>query len=262
MILVYSKANKTSMRIADILKEQFGFAYFDEVNGLRIFKSGEKELAEINVPSMDADFLDSATKTDCFVFLYSHYSTANVPAMTVHPEGNWSGDNSIGGRPHELGFASPGRMLTALHMLNKNRLAGVDVTYEATHHGPTIRTPSFFMEVGGTVDENLIDRMCGALARAAFDMFDVRIQPKQVALGIGGGHYPTKFTGLAIEQNVAFSHMMSKYNVPRLEMIHEAASKSDVQPSVAFIEWKSLKSPERNGAIEELEKIGLPYVRV
>ncbi len=262
MILVYSRDNRISNSIGTELIREFGFERDAETGSTVTFVSGDKTLVEIRGDATHADFLDAEFDTDCFVFLYSHFSAAKVPAMTVHPEGNWSDDNSIGGLPKELSCAAPVQMFSALHNLNANRVEGVEVTYEATHHGPLLKTPSFFMELGGTDSQEQIEALTKAMAISAFGMLVSKKVPKVVVLGIGGGHYPRKFTRMAIEEGVAFSHIMSKHSIDRVEMIGQAISRSEPKPSKALIEWKSLDSNQRKKVTEELDNLSIEYERV
>jgi D-aminoacyl-tRNA deacylase len=41
--------------------------------------------------------------------------------------------------------------------------------------------------------------------------------PVKTVLGIGGPHYSSKFTRMALEKEVAFGHMIPKYAVPSLD---------------------------------------------
>ncbi len=262
MILVYSKDNQISSRVGGELIKNFGFEKSEERKRAVVFRAGDKLLVEIEGRAMDAGFLDSEFSTDCFVFLYSHFSSAGVAAMTVHPEGNWSEDNSIGGLPMELGCAAPMQMFSALRRLSANRIENADVTYEATHHGPLLKTPSFFMEVGGTDSEELIKELCRVLALSAFEISYPEKSMNKVVLGIGGGHYPKKFTRMAIENGVAFAHIMSKHSIDSVKMLGQAISRSEPRPSEALIEWKSLNSNQRKMVVDELDHLGIRYERV
>ena len=86
------------------------------------------------------------------IFLSRHRSKIGEPTLTVHPIGNF-GDAEFGGQPKTLVPAAP-RMMTHLLRLIKKNLQPTDleykVCYEVTHHGPFLKIPTLFVEVGST----------------------------------------------------------------------------------------------------------------
>lgn len=127
----------------------------------------------INKPFLHADDLDerwaaaaSETVAEC-VFLSRHASASGAPCLTVHPIGLPSPTTTAedaaryGGR---IGVAvPPGRRLASLYrrlyQLKKESAGSVSVpegfgvSLEATHHGPYLRAPSLFIEIGSTEAE-------------------------------------------------------------------------------------------------------------
>ena len=108
------------------------------------------EAIELDKLPIYEEGLDSLVKTDLFVFLSRHRSSKGVASFTVHPLGNWAGKR--GGRGKAGDAQHGGALADEEHAVSdfQGNDTGVAVTYEATHHGPLLETPSFFVEVGGS----------------------------------------------------------------------------------------------------------------
>ena len=192
------------------------------------------------------------------MFLSMHSSERGIAAFTVHAEGNWGDDARLGGKPKKLSMASPSNMLSMLNAVHKKK-DQLQATYEATHHGPLLNAPSFFVEVGGTKQATDSKELAETLAGAVVDFLTAdEAEYGKVAIGIGGTHYPEKFTRLALDGKYAFAHMMPKYNLHE-DMLQQAIERSDIRAETAVIEWRSLNSEQRTAILHELERIGVDY---
>lgn len=100
------------------------------------------------------------------------------------------------------------------------------------------------------------------LAEAIAHSLDNNAGYEKVAVGIWSTHYPEKFTRLALEGRYAFSHIMSKHYVSRINMLEPAFKSSDIKADIAVIEWKGLKGADREDILRELESLGMDYARV
>src|SRR5579864_7726787 len=81
------------------------------------------------------------------VFPSIHRSEQNVPCLTVHPLGNLGSSAEVGGRPNAVVPTDPGRMTGALRELAiRGAEEQLAATFEATHHGPELGVPAFFVE--------------------------------------------------------------------------------------------------------------------
>ncbi|MGI0149364.1 MAG: D-aminoacyl-tRNA deacylase, partial [Thermoplasmata archaeon] len=90
---------------------------------------------------------------DLVVYLSKHRSESRRPSLTVHPIGN-AGPPEFGGQPGTLVPSAPRWMTAALRGLrNEGKGLGYEVTFEATHHGPYLTAPTFYIEQGSTERE-------------------------------------------------------------------------------------------------------------
>ena len=94
--------------------------------------------------------------------------------------------------------------------INKNRIDGYDVCFEATHHGPLLETPTMFLEIGSSENEWEKVEPAKALIKS---LLDLKPANGIHVIGIGGGHYTPRFTEAAITHEVCFGHMVANYGV-------------------------------------------------
>ena len=155
------------------------------------------------------------------IFLSRHRSKMGEPTLTVHPIGNF-GDAEFGGQPKTLVPAAP-RMMTHLLRLIKKNLQLTDlefqVCYEVTHHGPFLKIPTLFVEVGSTEIQWQQKEPASIIATSLLELLTKQHYEEEfpkdipVFLGIGGGHYAPRFTDIAFQKKVAFGHMISSYHI-------------------------------------------------
>lgn len=265
MFVVYSLADEVSLGVADILKESLPFTNsINEKCNLKLFSYKNINLLEISELHINADFLNECN--DTIMFLSKHISAKGISSFSVHPEGNWSSENKLGGKPKMLSVAAPYEMQKMLSIINKNNKYSIEVAYEATHHGPLLNNPSFFVEIGGNEEAIKNNAYRKVLAESVIEFFtnDEASQGK-VALGIGGMHYERKFTKLALNGTYAFSHMLPKYQFEDysvVEMIEQARSRSVPEAELAVIEKSSFNHDEKEIILKKLNDIGLDHVMV
>jgi len=151
---------------------------------------------------------------DLLVFLSRHRSEMDVRSLTVHPPGNYL-KADFGGEPGRLPPSAPFEMTQALKALyrEKKALGLTDrTTYEVTHHGPLLSSPSFFIEIGSDPTRWQVPELGLAIARALLsDEFKTPQRDLPIAIGIGGGHYAPRFTDRAMRGKFAFGHMIPDY---------------------------------------------------
>ncbi len=144
------------------------------------------------------------------VFPSIHRSEQQVASLTVHPLGNPGSTAEVGGRPGVLNPTDPRRMADALRRLAEGApSSGIPATFEATHHGPSLGLPSFFVEIGFGTDPAPSEP---ALRLLADSIPALEPDPRdRVALAVGGGHYAPHFTELATRRHWSFGHLLSRH---------------------------------------------------
>ncbi len=260
--IVYTPLDTVSASIAASLKEFVKFEEVEKIGGMRHFKHGEVDLLELNTIHLNADFLDEYLSTDVIIFLSRHGSIKNIPALTVHPEGNWGNEAKLGGKPSELSVSSPIYMARILNALKKNNKSDVPVTYEATHHGPLLKTPSLYAEIGGTEEIRGSKEFADLLARSVFGSLGDEVSYDKVAIGLGGLHYSDRFAKLTFSGKYIFSHIMPRHYVENINMISQGIERSVLKAEIGLIDWKSLKAKEREGITKKLSELGLDYEKI
>ena len=144
--IIFNKKDEASYNVASYLIEKFEF---EERQG-NIYKSKENKdivVVESDVELINAEFVDNLGFSTAY-FLSRHESNAGIGAFTTHATGNWRPSADLGGKPKQLSYAAPLEMLGVLREESKINI-GISATYEATHHGPLLKTPSLFVELGG-----------------------------------------------------------------------------------------------------------------
>jgi D-tyrosyl-tRNA(Tyr) deacylase len=150
------------------------------------------------------------------VFPSIHRSEQNIPCLTVHPLGNLGPTAEVGGRPRTLDPTDPRRMVATLRRLSTEAPSlGLSATFEATHHGPELALPAFFVEIGYGAKAGPPE---GALALLARVLPDLAPDPRdRIAVAVGGGHYAPHFTELALRRRWAFGHLISRHALAELD---------------------------------------------
>ena len=150
------------------------------------------------------------------VFPSIHRSRENIRSLTVHPLGNPGPRAELGGQPRTLVPADPRRMVSALRLLNeRSEPLGIPATYEATHHGPEVGLPAFFVEIGSGERTGPSPEAVRVLAEVIPRVDESSTD--RVALGVGGGHYVPHFTDLALHRRWAFGHLLSRHSLEDLD---------------------------------------------
>jgi D-aminoacyl-tRNA deacylase len=159
---------------------------------------------------------DLRERRPTLVFPSIHRSEKNVECLTVHPLGNPGSTAEVGGRPRTLVATDPRGMASTLRLLEERAAPlNLEVTYEATHHGPELGLPAFFVEIGFGDAARPSDEAVRALADA---IPEIDPDPRdRVALGVGGGHYAPHFTDLALRRRWAFGHILSRHALAELD---------------------------------------------
>jgi D-aminoacyl-tRNA deacylase len=214
--IVVSRQDPASMHVADALRA--GWSWRPERD---LYVREKKVLYYIDDTHLyhddvDVELRERGVSPDVIVFPSRHASKARRRTLSVHPIGNW-GAARFGGTRRQLVPSCPHLMLGALKYLQAHAVEGYEVCYEATHHGPFLNTPCFFIETGSTEREWHDPAACEVIAETIMHLMTV--SPDTVAVGIGGGHYTPRFTDIALCENVAFGHVAPRYAIDDIDEI-------------------------------------------
>jgi D-aminoacyl-tRNA deacylase len=201
------------------------------------------------------------------VFISRHSSTSGKPTLSVHTPGNFD-SAEFGGKPKQVSISPATAMydaLKALTYLKEGMNLEYEVSYECTHHGPSLNTPTMFVELGSSPKQWRDSKAAEAVAHAAMSAIGkFTMSPNTAVLGIGGTHYNQKFTRMAMEDEAIFGHMIPKYTVPSVdaEMLSQCVEKTLEKVEYAILDWKGIKSADKPRLLDALEQAGLPYKKV
>jgi D-aminoacyl-tRNA deacylase len=209
-VIIISRTDIASCNIFDRLNELEKWKTKGEFLQRPVYFHDDLCIATIPDEHIFHDNADLELKTvlgndpECIIYASRHRSESGKRSLTVHPIGNF-GSADFGGRPKTLVPSSPHLMTQALRLLRKKaKDLDFSVSYEATHHGPYLQTPTFFIEIGS--DENAWRDENAALAIAE-TLLEVRTKDYPVGIGVGGGHYVPRITDVALEREISFSDM-------------------------------------------------------
>ncbi|MCX6696741.1 MAG: D-tyrosyl-tRNA(Tyr) deacylase [Methanoregula sp.] len=229
------------------------------LDGGEAFEKQGRTYEFFDVPGrlIHAEGVDEGIDADLVIFLSRHSSVNPVPVLTVHVTGNF-GAADLGGTPRTLAPAAPAMMQATLRALAKHCPEGYRVSYEVTHHGPTgLSHPSFFVEIGSTEKEWNDPAAGRAVAEAVLDATIIHAVP---LIGVGGTHYATRETEIALSSRGAFGHIAHTREVAGLTetMIRSMILQSGAV--AAYIDRKALDSH----ALDQLNGIldAIPVMRL
>jgi D-aminoacyl-tRNA deacylase len=280
-VLLVSLEDPASRNIRDRLIEEATWEKVGEFLGREILLNGdlllfEKEGTHLYFENVDreisehirtelTEFHDPAGKypLELLIFLSRHRSEMDIRSLTVHPPGNFLGAD-FGGDPGKLPPSAPIEMTAALRSLHKEKKAlGLkdQTTFEVTHHGPLLGSPSFFIEIGSDENRWDIPELGRSIARALLsnNFRSPEITPP-ISIGIGGGHYAPRFTDRAMRKKFSFGHMIPDYilmNTDKIKPLIELAVRSTPGVEQAFLHISQKNEGILEMVPEILDELGL-----
>lgn len=194
-------------------------------------------------------------KPDLVIFASRHRSESKLKTLTLHPLGNFT-EAKFGGVPGKLVPAAPRKITQALRILTEEgRDLEHKISYEATHHGPYLETPTFFIEIGSDEDAWVEEPPAEAIART---ILKVLKEPKdtndRIALGVGGGHYVPRLTEVALEYQIAFGHMVPTYALDMPREMFRAAIDATPGAECVYFHRKYMKKSKYREIKEWMEE--------
>ncbi len=266
-LIIASSADPASLNIAQNLIQAYAFKPVESVSSKQpVYQSGDVRLIILQRESIYVEPIEVQVKTGSIIFASKHRSDAGTPALTAHATGNLTRQAMYGGNPEEVSFVEPFRVHAALSSLSERveeaRLQ-IEVTMEATHHGPTsFQVPVCFIEVGSGPSE-WSDPVLGRIAADAI-MSSATSEVKGTnAVGFGGTHYPTKLTQICKDGNYFVGHVVSRYAFDEVfdPILQDLFNKTLGGCKTALVDWKGLKGEQRRRLVEKLASWNIDVVR-
>jgi D-aminoacyl-tRNA deacylase len=229
------------------------------------FQNKETKLLFVNTEIVDTQFLGSLFTPQLTVFLSRHSSAKGIPTLSVHTPGNLS-EAKFGGKPRKVSISPAGAMKNALlemaKLVNERKL-DYEVSYECTHHGPSLDAPAMFVELGSSPKQWKDTKAAEAVADAAVAAVS-DCSGCSVALGIGGPHYNRKFTKLALNTQQAFGHMIPKYALGEVDadIIRQCVERTLEPLDSVVLDWKGIKSEHKSKVVAALETLSIASEKV
>ena len=270
ILIVASTKDTASMNIAQRILDHYEFEKLSESFDenpvyLKSFQDSEVRVLFINEDLIDAQFITDFFTPRLLIFLSRHSSVSGIPTLSVHTPGNL-GEARFGGIPRRVSISPASVMKIALMEMERMREEmelDYKVSYEATHHGPSLDVPAMFVEVGSSPKQWRDKRAAEAVAHAAMAAASKQSR-YPAAMGIGGPHYNAKFTRIALTKETAFGHMIPKYVISGvdLEIAEQCIERTTENVESVILDWKGIRGMDKKKLTKILDEIGVHVEKV
>ena len=271
ILLLASVKDVAGMNIAEQIIQLYKFEetqqtfdghpiYVQQIENQRVVLAfTEKEIIETQT-------ITESFKPELIIFLSRHASQTGAPTLSVHTPGNLTNQAIMGGIPRRISVSPASKMkktLMVMATLVQEQDLDYAVSYECTHHGPSLDTPAMFAELGSTLTQWKDNGAAEIVARAVIESVkDRTVYP--AAVGIGGPHYNRKFTKIAITAETAFAHIIPKYAIPEIDetTIRHCVERTVEKVEKAILDWKGIKGEYKPKIVEALERLNIKMEKV
>jgi len=166
VLIISSNIDPASLNIKNHLLKQTKWGEINTFENNPVYQEKDEKdivMITINDRKITHDNLDDELKKKLkilpkqAIFISRHTSKTGEPTLTVHPIGNY-GKAEFGGKNKTLVKSAPKTMTSLLRLLNQNAKKEKlyhKVCFEVTHHGPFLKIPTLFIEVGSTEEEDV-----------------------------------------------------------------------------------------------------------
>jgi len=227
----------------------------------------------VKLVTLDEESIYAQNMTNFFinlkliVFISRHSSASGTPTLSAHTSGNL-GEAKLGGIPRKISVSPANAMRDALKTmvrLKEEMQLDYEVSYECTHHGPSLNVPTMFAELGSSPKQWKDLKAAEAVAHATMEAVSkFGSFPAKAVIGIGGPHYNYKFTRIALRDDLAFGHMIPKYAIPYtdMEILKQCVERTLEKVELAVLDWKGIKGEHKPKLVDMLNKIDMPFTKV
>ena len=273
ILIVASSRDMASLNIKKQILNSYNFKetaenfqgnliYTTEVNGKDI------KLVTLRDESIYAqNITEFFPNSELIVFISRHSSVSGTPTLSTHTPGNLA-EAKLGGIPSKVSVSPANAMRDAIKVmmrLKEEMQLDYEVSYECTHHGPSLNAPTMFAELGSSPKQWKDLKAAEAVAHATMEaVSNFSNFPAKAVIGIGGPHYNNKFTRMALKNDLAFGHMIPKYALPNidLEILKQCVERTLERVELAVLDWKGIKGEHKPKLVEMLKKIDMPFKKV
>ena len=208
--------------------------------------------------NLKEEYFDS----DYVIFATRHQSKSGEKTLSIHFPGNFE-RAEYGGIDNVLCMSAPRLAKQAFILLNKNaKDSNYLVSLAATHHGPNLKTPCFYIEIGSNKEQWLDKLAANIIANTIIQTIDsFETKDQEIVIGFGGMHYCSNFNKIELNSNITMSHICPKYAVEKLtkDTVLEMISSTKGIVNFALLDWKGLTGEQKNKLKSIFEDINLPY---
>lgn len=190
---------------------------------------------------------------DLIIFATKHQAKSGIPSLSCHTPGNWH-TAEYGGEDEEV-CVCPANLLTRFFRSMKEKVistkAEYDVILECTHHGPFLKTPCVFIEIGSEErswnDTNAGKMIAETILEEASDYTFEDENDLPVAVCFGGLHHCPEFNKRIERKQAHIAHVCPKYTLKDVseEVIRKAIKRTLPRCNLILYDWKGLTDKER-----------------
>ncbi len=273
ILIVASNKDVASLNIRKQILDNCGHRETSESfqeNSVYALEINEKnvKLVTLNDESVQAQNLaNSFNNLELVVFISKHSSLSGTPTLSVHTPGNL-GDAELGGLARKVSISPANTMRDILKAMTKFKQAAhldYQVSYECTHHGPSLNVPTMFAELGSSPAQWSDLKAAEAVARAVIEgLSTFKISNARPVLGIGGPHYNGRFTKIALETEVAFGHMIPKYAVANtdLAILEHCIEQTMEKVEAIILDWKGIRGENKAPLVQMLRELDIGFEKI
>jgi D-aminoacyl-tRNA deacylase len=271
ILIVASTCDTASMNIRQQLLTHYHFEESGETfhtHPVYVSATGDDEVRLITIDEepIYSQAITTYLTPQRVLYLSRHSSRSGTPTLSVHTPGNLDRAEK-GGLSRKVSIAPANALRKALLTMAKQkdeRGLSYKVSYEGTHHGPSLDVPTMFVELGSSPTEWKDEEAAEAVADAAMAATSDHFSPSQAVVGIGGPHYNKKFTQIALDQPMAFGHIVPKYAVSQLtaKMVQHCVERTEERVEEILLDWKGIKGQHKARLVEALEQVRVPARKV
>jgi len=265
ILIVASTKDTASMNIAQKIIDNYAFEKTSESFRqnpvyVKTLAGREVKLVFANVELIYTQFLTDFFTPKLLVFVSRHSSVSGIPTLSVHTPGNF-GEAELGGITRKVSIAPASAMKEALLEMfrqRKQQRLNYKVSYECTHHGPSLDVPTMFVELGSSPMQWKDLKAAEAVAHAAMAAVTKQSTYRAV-LGVGGPHYNEKFTKLTLNTQIAFGHIIPKYAIPKIdaEILMHCVQRTVEKVESAIFDWKGMRGLDKQRLIAILNEMNI-----